>query len=142
MNGAAARTFVALVSGLLFGAGLALAEMVNPVRVVGFLDLAGAWDPTLALVMGGALSVTFFAFPAILKRPRPVLWHRFELPTRRDLDARLIGGSVLFGVGWGIGGFCPGPAIAALSTGLADVGVFVVAMFAGFFIAGLRDRRS
>ena len=142
MSGAVSRSLVALIAGLMFGAGLALSQMVNPVRVVGFLDLAGAWDPTLALVMAGALAITVPAFPWILKRPKPVLFERFELPTRRDVDSRLVAGSLLFGVGWGIGGFCPGPALAALATGQMDVVVFVLAMFSGFALARLLERRG
>lgn len=142
MSGAAVRSLVALTAGLMFGAGLALSQMVNPVRVIGFLDLAGDWDPTLALVMAGALAVTVPVFPWVLKRPKPVLSERFELPTRRDVDGRLVAGGLLFGVGWGIGGFCPGPALAALATGQMDVVAFVVAMFAGFAVARFVERRG
>ena len=141
MSGAAVRSLVALTAGLMFGAGLALSQMVNPVRAIGFLDLAGDWDPCLALVMAGALAVTVPAFPWIVKRRKPVLADRFELPTRRDVDRRLVAGSLLFGVGWGIGGFCPGPALAALATGRMDVVVFVVAMFVGFAVARLAEHR-
>ena len=127
------RTIVALFAGALFGVGLAVSGMADPRKVLGFLDVAGgaSWDPTLAFVMGGALLVTVPAFRLILKRPRPVFAHGFALSTKSALDARLIGGAALFGVGWGLSGFCPGPAVAALSTGLAPVLAFVAAMLLG-----------
>ncbi|HEX2728971.1 MAG TPA: DUF6691 family protein [Rubrobacteraceae bacterium] len=125
------RILAALVSGLIFGLGLAISGMMNPAKVIGFLDVAGDWDPTLAFVMGGALLVTSPAYRVILKRQRPVLESNFSLPTKKTLDAPLIGGSALFGVGWGLVGFCPGPAVAALGTGLAPVLVFVAAMLTG-----------
>ena len=125
------RMFVALFAGTLFGLGLTISGMVNPAKVIGFLDVAGNWDPTLAFVMGGALLVTIPAFRLILKRPRPVLADGFALPKGSALDARLLGGAALFGVGWGLAGFCPGPAVAALSTGLTPVLAFVTAMIAG-----------
>jgi uncharacterized membrane protein YedE/YeeE len=129
-----ARMLVALLSGGIFGLGLAVSGMMNPAKVVGFLDVAGDWDPTLAFVMGGALLVTVPAFRWVLRRPRPVLAEDFALPAKRFLDARLIGGSALFGVGWGLSGFCPGPAVAALATGLAPVFVFAAAMLAGMAV--------
>ena len=125
------RMLVALLAGVLFGLGLAVSGMVNPAKVIGFLDIAGNWDPTLAFVMGGALLVTIPAFRLILKRPRPVLADDFALPTKSVLDARLLGGAALFGVGWGLSGFCPGPAVTALASGLTPVFVFVIAMVAG-----------
>ncbi|MDQ3303285.1 MAG: YeeE/YedE family protein [Actinomycetota bacterium] len=128
------RILVNLFAGALFGLGLAVSGMVDPAKVIGFLDVAGDWDPTLAFVMGGALLVTIPAFRLIFKRPRPVRADEFELPTKKDLDARLLGGSALFGVGWGLSGFCPGPAVTALATGLTPVFAFVVAMLAGMAI--------
>jgi uncharacterized protein len=128
------RMFVNLFAGALFGLGLAVSGMVNPQKVIAFLDVAGNWDPTLAFVMSGALLVTIPAFRQIFKRPRPVLADEFELPTKKDVDARLLGGSALFGVGWGLSGFCPGPAVTALATGLTPVFAFVVAMMAGMAI--------
>jgi uncharacterized membrane protein YedE/YeeE len=128
------RTLVALFAGALFGLGLAVSGMMNPAKVIGFLDFAGGWDPTLAFVMGGALLVTIPAFRLILGRQRPVLADGFELPTRSALDARLLGGAALFGVGWGLSGFCPGPAVAALVTGLAPVFAFVAAMMLGMVV--------
>lgn len=103
------RMLVTLFSGTLFGLWLAVSGMVNPAEVIGFLDLAGDWDPTLVFVMGGALLVAIPAFRLILKRPHPALADDFELPTKKELDTRLIGGAALFGVGWGLAGFCPGP---------------------------------
>ena len=123
------RVVAALVSGLVFGLGLAVSGMMNPAKVIGFLDVAG--DPTLGFVMGGALPVAVPAYRFIPKRGRPVLEERFSLPAKKAIDAPLIGGSALFGVGWGIVGFCPGPAIAALGTGLLPVFAFVAAMLAG-----------
>jgi uncharacterized membrane protein YedE/YeeE len=128
------RTLVALFAGALFGLGLAVSGMMNPAKVIGFLDFAGGWDPTLAFVMGGALLVSIPAFRLILGRQRPVLAGGFELPTSSALDARLLGGAALFGVGWGLSGFCPGPAVAALVTGLAPVFAFVAAMMAGMVV--------
>jgi uncharacterized membrane protein YedE/YeeE len=119
---------------MLFGLGLAISGMTNPAKVVGFLDVAGGWDPTLAFVMGGALLVTVPAFRLILGRPRPILADGFALPTKSALDGRLLGGAALFGVGWGLSGFCPGPAVAALVTGLTPVFAFVAAMMAGMVL--------
>ncbi len=128
------RMLAALFAGTLFGLGLAVSGMMNPAKVIGFLDVSGAWDPTLAFVMGGALLVTIPAFRMILGRPRPVLADGFVLPTRGTLDGRLLGGSALFGVGWGLSGFCPGPAVAGLITGLTPVVAFVAAMAAGMVL--------
>jgi uncharacterized protein len=128
------RTLVALFAGTLFGLGLAISGMMNPAKVIGFLDVAGGWDPTLAFVMGGALLVTIPAFRLILGRSRPILADGFALPTESVLDGRLLGGAALFGVGWGLSGFCPGPAVAALVTGLTPVFAFVAAMLAGMFL--------
>ena len=126
--------FAALGSGVLFGVGLTSSGMVQPLKVIGFLDVAGAWDPTLALVMGGALAVTALAFPMILRRARPLWADSFSLPTRRDVDAQLLAGSVLFGIGWGLGGFCPGPALAALALGASGAWIFTAAMGAGMLL--------
>ena len=103
--------------GTLFGFGLAVSEMINPARVIGFLDVTGHWDATLLFVMGGALAVTVPGFPLILRRARPLLAEFFALPTKTKLDGSLIVGALIFGVGWGIAGFCPGPALAALASG-------------------------
>ena len=118
MAPATLRVLAALVSGLVFGLGLAVSGMMNPAKVIGFLDVTGDWDPTLAFVMVGALLVAIPAYRLVPRRGRPVLEERFSLPKKRTIDAPLLGGSALFGVGWGLVGFCVGPAIAALGTGL------------------------
>jgi uncharacterized membrane protein YedE/YeeE len=105
--------------------------MVNPQKVIGFLDVAGDWDPTLAFVIGGALLVAIPAFRLILRRSHPVLAEEFELPTKKDVDGRLLGGAALFGIGWGLAGLCPGPAVTALASGLLPVFAFVAAMVVG-----------
>ena len=128
------RLFGALASGVLFGFGLVLAGMTNPQKIVGFLDVFGVWDPSLALVMGGALAVTASLFPLIIKRGKPLFDTRLDLPTRRDIDVPLVVGSALFGVGWGVAGYCPGPALASLGRPVADAALFVVAMIAGMLV--------
>ncbi len=136
----AVRLLVAGASGAVFGLGLAVSGMMNPEKVIGFLDIAGDWDPTLAFVMGGALLVAVPAFRLAARRRTPLLGEGFDLPTKKTLDTRLLGGSALFGVGWGLVGFCPGPAVAALGptvfAGLTPVLAFVAAMLAGMFVYG------
>ena len=124
----------ALLSGLIFGLGLILGGMTDPGKVKGFLDVAGAWDPSLALVMGGAIAVGVFAFAAAKRRTTSWSGDRIEIPSNTVIDARLIGGGVLFGAGWGLGGFCPGPALVAMSAGVGSAAVFVVAMLAGMVL--------
>lgn len=131
------KSLVALVAGILFGAGLVVGGMTDPGKVIGFLDLAGKWDPSLAFVMGAAICITLPVFQLMKLRSHPLLDTRFYLPTRTDLDSQLLGGSALFGIGWGIAGLCPGPAIANLSNGTPEVLAFVIAMIAGMW---LRDR--
>ena len=132
---AIARSTVALLSGSLFGYGLSLSGMVDPARVLGFLDIAsGRWDPSLMFVLGGAVCIAFIAVTIQRRLQRPVFDTRFHIPERTDIDARLIGGSVLFGIGWGLAGFCPGPALSALTTGLTPVLLFIVAMIAGILL--------
>jgi uncharacterized membrane protein YedE/YeeE len=121
----------AFASGLLFGLGLIVSQMVNPAKVLGFLDVFGDWDPSLAFVMGGAVAVSALGYRFARRRGAPVLAPRLEIPTRRDLDPRLIGGAALFGIGWGLVGLCPGPALTALTFGPWQVVVFVAAMIAG-----------
>lgn len=121
-------------SGLIFGIGLILAGMTDPLKVKGFLDLAGAWDPSLALVMGGAIALGIAAFARAKRRALSWTGAHIELPTNQAIDTRLILGGVLFGVGWGIGGFCPGPALVALSSGMAAAAVFVAAMLVGMVL--------
>lgn len=125
----------ALLAGLIFGAGIALAGMINPDKVLNFFDLAGQWDPSLAFVMAGALAVTLIGYRLVLHQTRPLFDLRFHLPTRRDLDPALIGGAALFGIGWGIAGFCPGGAIPALGLAQPDAVLFVVAMVCGIALA-------
>ena len=124
---------VTLLSGLLFGLGLGYSQMIDPEKVIGFLDLFGAWDPTLAFVMGGAVAVTLITFRFILNRPHPIFGGKFYVPTRQDIDRPLVIGAALFGIGWGIGGYCPGPAITALVLGSRNPVLFIVAMVAGSF---------
>lgn len=121
----------AFASGLLFGLGLIVSQMVNPAKVLGFLDIFGNWDPSLALVMGGAVALSGLGYLLAKSRGVPVLAPRLEIPTRRDLDPRLIGGAALFGIGWGLVGLCPGPALTAITFGSWQVLVFVAAMIAG-----------
>lgn len=133
------------LAGLLFGLGLAVSGMMDPARVIGFLDIGrlatdGVWDPTLGFVMGGALLLTLPGFARMKREGRPLLAERFAWPTRRDVDARLVVGSALFGVGWGLVGFCPGPAVSALSSGLQPVFLFAAAMVAGMLLYRLVDR--
>lgn len=128
------RELMALSSGLIFGLGLILGGMTDPGKVKGFLDVAGAWDPSLALVMGGAIAVGVFAFAAARRRSRSWSGDRMDIPTSRVIDARLIAGGVLFGTGWGLGGFCPGPALVAMSAGLGSAAVFVIAMLSGMVV--------
>jgi uncharacterized protein len=124
------------ISGMIFGLGLAVSQMTDPERVIGFLDIAGRWDPTLLFVMTGALAVTMPTFPLILRRERALNGEKFRLPIKSKIDPPLVVGAAIFGVGWGIGGFCPGPALAALGTGAPAVIVFVIAMIAGQSLAG------
>jgi uncharacterized membrane protein YedE/YeeE len=128
--------------GILFGLGLAVSEMTNPARIVGFLDVAGHWDPTLLFVMGGALLVTGSLFPLTLRTARPLLADRFSLPTKTQIDAPLIIGAIIFGIGWGLAGFCPGPALAALASGSQGVLWFVLAMIVGQWLASVWERRA
>ena len=132
----------ALSAGLLFGLGLILSGMANPAKVLGFLDLAGAWDPSLAFVMAGAVAVGIGAFALARKRTVSYLGLDMKLPTARRIDRRLIGGSVLFGIGWGIAGFCPGPGLVALGMGEAKAFAFVVAMLVGMEVFEILERRS
>lgn len=127
--------------GLLFGMGLMLAGMTDPSKVIGFLDLAGAWDPSLAFVMGGAIVVGLGAFALAKRRTTNLLGGAMQLPTSRDMDKRLVLGSVLFGAGWGLAGFCPGPAIVSLGAGNAKAAVFVLAMLAGMLVFEVVEKR-
>ena len=126
----------AFASGALFGAGLAISGMTNRFVVLGFLDVFGAFDPTLLFVMGGAVAVTAIAFRRVLKRPAPACGGGFHVPTADALDTRLIAGAAIFGIGWGLAGFCPGPVLVGAAAGLRDAWIFVPAMLAGSFVAG------
>ena len=123
--------FTSLLAGLVFGFGLIVSGMANPAKVLGFLDLAGAWDPSLAFVMGGAIGVGAVAFAVAKKRALSYLGAAMKLPVSRDIDRRLVIGSVVFGIGWGVAGFCPGPGLVALGMGEIKALVFVVAMLVG-----------
>ena len=127
------RNAIALLAGLVFGLGLIAAGMTQPAKVKGFLDLFGAWDPSLGLVMGGAIAVGVGAFALARRRSRAWSGDLIELPTSSLIDSRLIGGGVLFGIGWGIAGLCPGPALVALGGGMGQAGLFVLAMLAGMW---------
>jgi uncharacterized membrane protein YedE/YeeE len=129
------KVLAAFATGLLFGLGLIVAGMADPAKVLNFLDIAGTWDPSLAFVMGGAVVVTLAGYRLVWRRPAPLLADRFDLPTATAIDARLIGGAVLFGAGWGLVGLCPGPAFVALGAGAPGAVLFVPAMLAGMALA-------
>jgi len=125
---------LALIVGTIFGLGLGLSQMIDRQRVLGFLDLAGRWDPTLLFVLGGAVGVTAISFRFVLGRSMPLLDHKFHLPTRTEIDGRLLAGAALFGVGWGISGYCPGPGVVSLVLGGWNPVVFLVSMLGGMAI--------
>lgn len=126
------QNLLALVAGILFGLGLCVSQMADPAKVINFLDVAGNWDPSLVLVMGGALAVTLIVFRQVLKRPAPVFASEFKVPNASNVDRKLLLGATLFGIGWGMIGYCPGPAITALGFGLTTPLIVVLAMIAGF----------
>ena len=131
-----------LICGFLFGLGLAISEMVNPAKVLGFLDVTGNWDPSLIFVMAAGLAVTMLTFRFILKQPRPLFESQFHLPSQsKTIDRQLITGAAIFGIGWGLVGYCPGPAIASLAYGQTETVIFLVAMMAGLYVSR-RFRRS
>jgi uncharacterized membrane protein YedE/YeeE len=129
-----AKTLVALAAGLLFGLGLIVSGMIDPARVLGFLDAAGDWNPSLACVMGGAVGVAWVGFALAKSRPAPLCAEAFSPPARTRIDASLIAGAILFGIGWGLAGFCPGPALVGLSLGLPKAWLFCAAMVAGMAV--------
>lgn len=131
------KLFYALITGLVFGIGISLSGMMDPAKVLNFFDIAGTWDPSLAFVMGGALTVAFFGYRLVWRRDTPLLGDRFQIPTSVVIDRNLIGGSALFGIGWAIAGFCPGAAIPALGTGRWEVALFLVSVAVGFYIRRL-----
>jgi uncharacterized membrane protein YedE/YeeE len=132
----------AFASGLVFGLGLIVSQMVDPQKVLAFLDLFGNWDPSLASVMAGAVAVSGLGWILARRRGTPVLVPRLEMPSRRDIDAPLLAGAALFGVGWGLIGFCPGPALTALAFGPIEVLLFVAAMLAGMALFQLLPDRG
>jgi uncharacterized protein len=134
------NALAAFAAGLVFGVGLIVSGMTNPAKVIGFLDVAGNWDPSLAFVMAGAIAVGFFAFAFAQRRARTFFGSALELPSRRDVDARLVGGAIVFGIGWGLAGFCPGPAVVAFGAGYDKAALFVVAMLAGMLLFTLAER--
>ena len=134
--------FASLLAGLIFGLGLIISGMANPDKVLGFLDLAGSWDPSLAFVMAGAIAVGLIAFTVARQRTVSLLGAEMKLPTARTLDRRLLVGSALFGIGWGIAGFCPGPALVALGGGQVKALIFVAAMLAGMGLFEWLERRQ
>lgn len=131
------RLLFAVLTGMIFGAGITLSGMINPAKVLNFLDIAGTWDASLIFVMGGAVVVTFLGYRLVWRRTAPLLAGRFQVPTSTAIDGRLLGGSALFGIGWGIAGFCPGAAIPALGTGRWEVILFLVAVGVGLALARL-----
>ncbi|TMH11851.1 MAG: YeeE/YedE family protein [Betaproteobacteria bacterium] len=134
--------FTSLIAGLVFGLGLIVSGMANPAKILGFLDVAGAWDPSLLFVMGGAVAVASVAFAIARKRTVSLLGAEMKLPTARQIDRRLVGGSLLFGIGWGIAGFCPGPSLVALGMAEPKALVFVAAMLVGMGGFELLERRK
>ncbi|MEB3231286.1 MAG: YeeE/YedE family protein [Leptolyngbyaceae bacterium] len=136
---------VALLSGLIFGIGLGLSQMIDRDRVLGFLDVAGTWDPTLLFVLGGAVGVTVITFRFVLRMPHPLLSKNFYLPTKKSIDVPLIVGAAIFGIGWGIAGYCPGPALTALTLGISNPVLFIIALIAGSlsytYLETLRQKR-
>ena len=135
------QILMALIAGLVFGLGLILSGMTNPAKVIGFLDLAGDWDPSLAFVMAGAIAVSFLPFRIARNRSMALLGGPIRLPTATDIDRRLVLGSLAFGAGWGLAGYCPGPALASLLSGGAKPLLFVISMLAGMAVFELLQRR-
>ena len=133
---------VSLLTGLVFGIGLIVSGMADPSKVLGFLDLAGAWDPSLAFVMAGAIAVGVVAFAVARRRTASFLGAEMKLPTARQIDRRLVAGSVVFGIGWGVAGFCPGPGLVALGMGEIKAAVFVAAMLVGMGVFELLERHT
>ena len=136
------QLLMALLTGLVFGLGLIISGMTDPAKVIGFLDLAGKWDPSLAFVMAGAILVGLFAFRLAARREQAILGGAMRLPTARHIDRRLILGGLAFGAGWGLAGYCPGPALASLATGGSKPLIFTLAMLAGMGIFEIQDRFS
>ena len=136
------NVFTSLLAGLLFGVGLIVSGMTNPAKIIGFLDLFGKWDPSLAFVMGGALLVGSIAFRFAGKRQRALLGIPMNIPTKRDIDRRLVLGNLTFGIGWGLAGYCPGPAVTSLATGGSKPWIFFLAMLAGMALFEIIEMRT
>jgi len=132
----------AFVSGMIFSIGLGISGMTQPAKVTAFLDFTGNWDPSLACVMIGAIAVHAILYRVIRRRPTPLFASAFSIPTRQDIDPRLLGGSALFGIGWGLGGFCPGPAVTSLASGHLSVVLFVAAMIGGMSLYKIVESRQ
>ena len=136
------KNVLSLISGLVFGFGLILSGMANPAKVIGFLDIAGSWDPSLAFVMGGAIAIGFFAFKYAETRDTTLLGEELNLPRNNTIDKRLIGGSLVFGAGWGLGGFCPGPGLVSLGMGYSGGIIFALSMVVGMLAFELIQKNS
>ena len=137
-----ARILTGLVAGILFGVGLAVSEMINPAKVLNFLDIFGRWDASLAFVMLGAVVTSAIGYRLAFRRERPLFEPEFMLPTRQDIDPRLLAGSAIFGIGWGLSGYCPGPAISGLGFGAVETIVFATTMVAGMIVGRMISRMS
>ena len=135
------KNFAVGIAGILFGFGLTLSGMLNPSKVQSFLDIFGRWDPSLAFVMVGGIIVTLIGYNLVFKMEKPIFSEEFDIPTLNHLDLKLIGGSALFGVGWGIGGLCPGPSIAILSTNFYPAIIFTVSMCVGLYLGRWLESR-
>ena len=136
------KALMGLICGTLFGIGLTVSQMTDPNKVLGFLDIFGDWDPTLAFVMGGALLVTWLGYQWVFKSPKPLLAEKYNLPTSKIIDRPLIIGSVLFGAGWGLSGYCPGPAVANLAINSNEAFYFIGSMLVGFVLAKLLSKKA
>ena len=134
------KLILALIAGIIFGLGLSVSQMINPDKVLGFLDISGNWDPSLALVMAGALAIAIPGFNWTLRHDKPLLGSRFHITGKTLLDKPLLVGAALFGIGWGMTGYCPGPAFASLALGNQEAIIMVLSIYAGFWAAGLLNR--
>ena len=134
------KNLVSIFLGFLFGLGLAISEMINPQKIINFLDVFGNWDPSLAFVMGSAVTVTLFGYKIVFISDKPIYEREFNLPIKKSIDVRLVLGAMCFGLGWGLSGLCPGPAIASLVTGSIELAAFVGAMFSGFYASSVLSK--
>lgn len=132
--------FTALMCGIIFGCGLAISNMINPIKILNFLDVTGNWDPSLALVMLSAVIVTWIGYRFVLARSKPVLANKFFLPQKKNIDLRLITGAAIFGIGWGLSGYCPGPGITALILGSMDPVYFIIGLVLSLFVVWIFSR--